>query len=326
MNPDDLLQDFYYSDAYISLYAQEEDEELFGFEYKEGREYFIAKSLKRPIRKVAGTDIEPLLFDLNSVYGYQGYRSNSEDPAFIGRALDKYTAYAIKHNVVAEFMFFHPFNDFPVRFHSFFDYIVADRNYVVVNLQENLFPNYRRKHRSAVRKAMRELLFKEGDDVEKLMHLYRWTMKKIGISVDKKFNMEFFRNLLSSKECKLFEVTNGHETLTMGIFIYSPPFMHYHVSANSELGYKLNAHKLLVHKALEFGYEEGCRYGILGIGRSASPNDSLYQFKKHFSRNEIQGYVAGKIFNNTEYDRLCRLHEEATRRKSDRFFKYRMPI
>jgi hypothetical protein len=84
-----LIDDIYYLDSYISLYLKD-DEELFSFIYEESDNFFINKTIKRPIKKIGDIEVNDNFYDLETAYGYGGYYTNSDDIDFLKEAFKAY--------------------------------------------------------------------------------------------------------------------------------------------------------------------------------------------------------------------------------------------
>ncbi len=120
-----LIDDVYYSREYISLFLKNNDE-IFDFEFKSGDNYFLNKTIKRPIKRIGDINVEDGYFDLESAYGYGGFYTNSNDTKFIENALEAYRDKCLEENIIAEFMRFHPINKFPINFNEYLDFNVSN--------------------------------------------------------------------------------------------------------------------------------------------------------------------------------------------------------
>ena len=235
-----LMNDIYYNDDYISLYIKE-NEELFSFEYKEEDKTFINKTIKRPILKIGNTKINDGFFDLESAYGYGGVYTNSDDKIFLNKAIQEYTKKCEDEKIVAEFMRFHPFNAFPINHNSLLDFNIYDRDVVVKDLSENIMDSYNSKVRNTVKRANEKVEIKESNNIDKFIELYNATMKKNDATEFYFFDKKYYLDLLKSCEVKLYEVLHQDEVIAMGFLMFSTDIAHYHLSANSDISYKLNS-------------------------------------------------------------------------------------
>ena len=97
-----LLDDIYYQKEYISLYLKE-GEEIFEFNYTEGDFLFTNLAIKRPIEKIGEIILEEKYFDIETVYGYGGIYSNTDNNLFLQKALEYYKEYCHENQVIAPF-------------------------------------------------------------------------------------------------------------------------------------------------------------------------------------------------------------------------------
>lgn len=113
---------------------------------------------------------------------------------------------------------------------------------------------------------------------------------------DLKYNMLFF-----------YAVFEGKIT-SIAMILFGDDFMHYHLSASDREFQRLASNNLLLYEATYWGSQNGYKKFHLG-GGVGSQEDSLYSFKKRFSKNEPCTYSVGKkIFNMEMYKKLVELH------------------
>lgn len=320
-----LINDIYYNDDYISLYIKE-DEELFNFEYKEDNKIFINKTIKRPILKIGNTKINDGFFDLESAYGYGGVYTNSDDEIFLNKAMQEYTKKCEDENIVAEFIRFHPFDPFPINYNSFLDFNIHDRNVVIKDLSKNIMNSYNSKVRNIVKRANEKVEIKKSNNIDKFIELYNTTMKKNNATDFYFFDKKYYINLLKINEVKLYEVLYQDEIIAMGFFIFSTDIAHYHLSANSDISYKLNSNYALLDSMFHKAQELGLKYFLLGGGTTTQEDDSLLKFKTKFSKNLKPFYISGKIYNKDIYLKYNQLWEEQSNEEIKYFLKYRLEI
>lgn len=321
----DLSKDIYYSDEYISLYLSEGDE-LFSFEYQENDKLFLNKSIKRPIKNIGDLDINDGYFDLESAYGYGGYYTNCNDEQFIRNALKAYYSKCNKEKIIAEFIRFHPFNDFPQRHNKFLDFNVYDRDVVVCSLDIDIMNSYRSKIRNTIKRASEKVKFQESQNIDKFIEIYNMTMKKNNADDFYFFDTQLFKKLLALENVKLYEIISDNEIIAIGFFMFGQDFAHYHLSANTDLSYKLNANYALLNNLFLIAQKLGKKYFILGGGTTSNSDDPLLRFKKKFSKDLRAFHIAGNIFNQEIYDKYNALWLKQSSSDVKYFLKYRLAI
>ncbi len=320
-----LINDIYYSDNYISLYLKDK-EEIFSFEYKENDNIFINKTIKRPILNIGNIKIDEGFYDLETAYGYGGFYTNCNDELFISNALIEYKKKCKEENIIAEFMRFHPFNNFSQNNDSFLDMNIYDRDVVVKNLTEDILMSYSSKVRNTVKRAIEKVTIAESNDIDKFMELYNETMLKNKADNFYFFDNNYYQKLIANDNIKLYKVIYQDETIAMGFFMFGNDICHYHLSANTDLSYSLNSNYALLNYIFNVAKERGLKYFLLGGGTTSNEDDSLFKFKKKFSKELKPFYISGKIYNKEIYDKYTKIWEEQSKENIKYFLKYRLEI
>ncbi len=320
-----LINDIYYLDSYISLYLKE-DEELFNFEYKEDNNVFINKTIKRPILNIGNIKINDGFYDLETAYGYGGFYTNSDDKLFLKNAMQKYEIKCKEEKIIAEFIRFHPFNTFSQNHNSFLDINLYDRDVVVKDLTQDIFKSYPSKVRNTVKRSREKVTINESENIKKFVELYNATMLKNGAGDFYFFDDKYYEKLLQDNSNKLYEVTYQDEIVAMGFFMYGNDICHYHLSANTDISYSLNSNYALLDYVFNIAKEKGLKYFLLGGGTTTDEYDSLFKFKKKFSKELKPFYISGKIYNNEVYDKYNNLWIEQSKKEIKYFLKYRLEI
>ncbi|WP_022941185.1 GNAT family N-acetyltransferase [Psychromonas hadalis] len=294
----ELSEDTYYKCDYSALYTTS-GAETFCFEYKEGVHKIIFQSIKRKISEVAGVKIEGDFYDLETAYGYGGPVSNCDDAIFFANAFKAYKHECASQSIVCEFIRFHPFN--PLCKHSeLYDFHSQERTVVIVNLElstEGRWAKYSKTTRNILRKANKKLQrVKESNGLDDFCKLYELTMKKNNASEFYFFQKEYFNQLNNVSGVELLSVELDGETVSTGFFMHGKEIAHYHLSANNSDLLRENGNYALLDYAFENAKEKGCRWMMLGGGRTSDENDSLFKFKTKFSDQVLPFYIAGLDF------------------------------
>jgi len=314
-----LLNDIYYSKEYTSLYLKEH-EKLFEFRYQEDDKIFYNLSIKRPILNIANKMVTDGYFDLETAYGYGGYYVNTEDKNFIEKALAEYAYRCNEENIIAEFIRFHPFNDFPTKHNNVFDLNIYDRDVVIKNLPEDVISSYTSKVRNIVKRATEKVEILQSSNIDKFIELYNATMLKNDAEDFYFFDKKYYMNLLKNNNVKLYEVKYENTIIAMAFFMFKGAVGHYHLSANTELSYKVNSNYAL----LNYVFDEA--KFMLGGGTTSKEDDSLFKFKKKFSKELKPFYISGKVFNKEIYDKYNKIWQVQNKDDVKYFLKYRLEI
>lgn len=324
----DLIQDIYYQKEYISLYLKE-GESLFEFKYKQDTNKFYTIAIKRPITKIGNIPLNEGFFDLETVYGYGGFYTNTDNKQFLKEALKAYEQKCDKERIIAEFLRFHPFNDFALQNPEFFDMLIHDRNVVYVDLslsKEQRWSEYSSNTRNILRRAAEKLTFSETNDLAPFIELYHETMKKNSAESFYFFDDNYFQKLLEFKSSNLYTIMEDQTDLSSGFFLFGEEFAHYHLSANNYTRKQHNANYLMLENLFEEAKKMGIEYFVLGGGRTNKEDDALLRFKQKFSKFTKPFYIAGKIYNKTIYDRYVKSWEQQSQKEIKYFLKYRLEL
>jgi len=319
----DLLKDIYYYDTYIELYLRD-NEELFKFEYKDGDNIFINKTIKRPIKNIGNINIDDGYYDLEPAYGYGGFYINSKDKGFISTAVRAYEKKCLEENIIAEFIRFHPFNDFPIDNANLLDFNIRDRDVVIKNVDKDIISSYNSKVRNTIKRALEKVEIRQSKDIDKFQELYNATMKKNGASDFYYFSKKYYEELIKNKSVELYECLHDGQVIAMGFFMFGNDIAHYHLSANTDISYKLNTNYALLHHLFEVAKTKGIKYFLLGGGITSNNNDSLLKFKQKFSKETKSFYISGKIYNEEVYKAYNNLWKEQSSEDIKYFLKYRL--
>lgn len=314
----DLQSDSYYNKEYAKLYLKSDEEKLFEYVYQENSRYVIFRSIKRPIIKIGNVFIDEELYDLETPYGYGGPLANTTDTVFLQRAFQAYRVLCKQKNIVCEFIRFHPFN--PISEQSaLFDMCLPERNIVVVDLDNNVEERrklYSKTTRNIVKKAETRLMVeKESVKIDDFMGMYYETMQKNLANDFFYFKEDYFEKLMKLDGVSLLATKLGDTYVSIGFFMCGKDLAHYHLSANNQDFSRENGNYLLLDAAFEYAKEKGCRYMMLGGGRTSSIDDSLFKFKSKFSPFKMPFFIAGLDFlpeKRQELNKLwCQQNQES---------------
>lgn len=323
-----LLKDIYYSKEYISLYLKQ-NEEIFEFIYEEKNLVFYNIAIKRPIFEVGVEKIGDGYFDLETAYGYGGFYTNTDNFEFLSNGMKKYEEKCIEENIIAEFIRFHPFNNFPHKHSAFFNVNIHDRDVVYIDLalsKEERWKTYSSNTRNILRKCEQNLTFKKSDNLDIFIELYEKTMDKNEATNFYYFPKEYYENLLNNKNIELYEIHKDGEVISSAFFMFDENFGHYHLSANDYAKRQYNANYFILDQIFEVAKQKCKRYFILGGGTTSQKDDPLLKFKQKFSRLTKPFYIAGKIYNNEMYNKYVVMWEEQSKYNIKYFLKYRLEI
>ncbi|MDG0817354.1 GNAT family N-acetyltransferase [Bdellovibrio svalbardensis] len=322
-----FFADLYFQKKYSELYLNK-GESVFEFKYQEASFVFKNISIKRPIYSIGTRKLAELYFDLETAYGFGGFCTNNSDRDFLGRAMQAYQARCKSENIIAEFLRFHPFNEFPQNFADNLDFARFDRSTVFIDLQnskEDRWTRYGQTTRNILRKCAGSLEVQESNDIERFIELYYRTMDKNAAAGFYYFGRSYFESLLALDEVKLFAIKHEGAIVSMAFIIFGEEIAYYHLSANHEEFYSLNANYYMLDEVSEIVRKEGKKVFFLGGGRTPEVNDSLFKFKSKFSDCLQPFWIGGKIYNHEVFAEYMQVFNEQFPEKVNlkMFLKYR---
>lgn len=306
--------DIYFHDNYGKLYERAENGSAMIFIFKHDYGTIKTQFIKReiPIRIDGQT-----YYDIVTAYGYGGPLivefENDKKEDLVLEFCKEFEQYCRDSSIVSEFIRFHPIVDNATDFKSIYqtDNI---RKTVGTNLKRFADPfqdEFSKSCRKNVRKALRQgvtyRVSEKPTDISNFKEIYYSTMDRNNAAEyyyfdDKYFDscMEYFRdNLL------LVEAIYQENTIAAGIYFISNKTIHIHLSGTLSEYLYLSPSYILRYGTTIWGVENGFEMIHHGGGRTNSPDDPLYLFKKQFGKNtEFDFYTGKRIWNEEIYNKL----------------------
>ena len=320
------LDDIYLQKDYIKLYLKDGDS-IFEFEYKKNKNFFYIVGIKKPILQIGNNKIKADYFDLETVYGYGGIITNTNDKIFLKTAFDAYKKECYKQNIIAEFFRVHPYNDQPKELINLFDFYTFDRKTITVDTSkttEERWLTYPSKTRNILRKCKKELTFEKSTDIDTFFQLYNDTMKKNDAEDFYFFSKEYFKTLLSLPKVELYVVKHQNTIISASFFMFSKNYGHYHLSANDYTFRKFNANYFILDSIFNVAHSKKVSLFHLGGGRTNNEDDSLLKFKSKFSSITSNFNIGGIIHNSDVYHQYNEIWQKNNPTNPNFFLKYRL--
>lgn len=303
------FQDIYYTPGYHKAFENNNDGKAVCFVFRDQGETYLNCFMVNSVNAL-GYKLDREYFDIQSVYGYSGALSSSEDSTFLSAAEKVFNQYCSDHHFIAEFSRYHPVlknikfaNKETSRF---------DRTTVIVDLsqgyQSNWDKHYSTNARNMVRKAQREYMAEfmyspASTDVETFVLLYEENMIKVNAHPYYRFSPDFFRKFFHDLKDNIILFTvkdqNG-VAMCSSIFLYFNKYIHYHLSGRANASNN-SINSFLIDAAIKFACGNGFQTLHLGGGRTSSPEDSLLKFKKNFSPLTGDFFIAKKVLEHRVY-------------------------
>jgi hypothetical protein len=243
--------------------------------------------------------------DWQSAYGYGGPVGVGFQDASAGAAWQALDAVARSRSVVAEFVRFHPV----LANHLLYPGTVrVDRPVIQIDLTGDLMGSYAGRARTAIRKALSQGLqwsWLPRENAKAVFpDFYRAGMQQIGASDFYLFTNEYFDALLEIAQARVLAITRDGVALSMGVFLFGPCTVEYHLSATSSAGRQAGATSLLLHLAAQLAQESGGTGLFIGGGTDARADNPLLLFKSAFAPPRLNFHIGYRIHQPATYERL----------------------
>lgn len=319
-------KDIYYTEEYVNLYEAEECS-TWCVVCEDGNRLLLMPFVRKEINGY---------FDFETAYGYGGPISNVEDRKWINTALKEMYRCFEREKYICGFIRFHPLLKNSEYCYEVID-AVSDRKTIAVNTHfpENIIweKQITSKNRNMIRKAEKNnLVFKAEYNFESIKEfevLYNTTMKRLCADEFYLFPDSYYQKFCKNLNGYAFLGTVRHEghLVSAALFMYSDYYGHYHLAGSDRKYSSLGLNNLLLWKSVIELKKQGIKEFHLGGGTGSSPDDSLFKFKKSFSRNEKNFCIGKCVFNNNLYKEICERWEQKNPEKvpifGNRILKYR---
>jgi Acetyltransferase (GNAT) domain len=343
------LRDPCYLPQYLTIYERLDNKESFSsfggegflFVYGDSENFIIYPFFKRkiadlPFAKGSLRD----MYDIISPYGYGGPIPQFKDETLYedlcrGFYLS-FSTFCKNNNIISEFCRLHPIFENHVLVKAFSDGIVQKIGKIVyIDLscsEEELLNNMEHSHRRKIRKAVSnpdlsfEVVTQNGPD-GLFYKNYVENMQMVGVENKYLFSPGFFvdafRNL--SEFISLNQISYKGNCCAQWIVLKNGDYAYSWLSASQNEYLYLSPNNLMVYDLCLKLKKEGINHFNLGGGRGAQ-EDSVYQFKKGFSKLSKDFYIYKKIHLNEAYTELVKLKANETGNSDEYFPKYRLEV
>ena len=314
--------DIYYMPQWAQANAERDDgvAEHYCYECEHGVIYY--PYIKRAIKtKVNGQSY----FDTITPYGFNGpvVISATDKEKLLEEFDADFTKYCMDNHLVAEYVRFSPWLKNHLDFCRYYS-LKQNNKTLYIDLQKNFFAQeFSSERRNQVRRAQNNGVIVKFDFagvyIDEFCRLYEQMADKNHISPYYMFSKSFI--------LKVFQALRGHVFIAIAWYngipisasmsLYNGERVHGYLSGN-DYGYiSLGASILMYYEVAKWGQERGIKEFHLG----GATNESLYQFKKNFTKEGILDYFVGtRIRNEQIYSELVDLNG---RNNSGYFPEYR---
>lgn len=314
-------RDIYFKEEYLHLYERHGEQSV-AYLYERGDNIFLFPFLIRSF-EYKGVNY----YDFETAYGYGGPLINTDDVDFVVEAWSSFALYAKTAHIVCGFVRFHPLLRNWNGFNSI-GQLIDDRFTIAVDLrgtEEYIWQNeIHTKNRNVIKHGERDKLVFEADYnfsyLDDFRRLYESTMRKLDADSFYYFDDAYYADLrMACTNSFIGIVKKDNLVIAAAIFYYDKCYGHYHL-AGSDCEYLCFSPNnfLLWNAALEMKRHDVQLFHI-GGGTDSDENNSLFQFKRKFSKS-LQEFKIGKIiFDNSVYLDLCDDWEKRNPEKNQKY-------
>jgi len=245
-------------------------------------------------------------FDLTSPYGYAGPYCN--DHAFFSACESEFLNYIRKQKIVSEFVRYH----FIYNENQFFTQEIQNehnRTVVIFDLEsswENIWlHNVSQNNRNYTNKFEKDgfvlEVLSDAKELEEFIMMYYQTMQNADAAQIFFFPKEYFYLLFEKMIGKVMigKITKDKTTYASVLFFISGGIVQPYLNGRNLNNKKLPSSVPLYINLAKWAKNNGLRLLNMGGGRTNSPEDSLFLFKKRLS-NQYRDFYIGKRIHNME--------------------------
>jgi len=304
-------RDVYFFPEYHTLHVANGDGKAYCAAITEDENLLLISGLRSAIPSAGSEANSIVYYDIQTCNGYGGpLATPGASRDFLERAWAEWRRTSAEEGIVAAFFRLHPMinnemwlpNDARV---------IPDRETVFVELGQGLDAAWRSvgsSHRNMVSKGRRDsvqVVWNDPRGWQDFESLYADAMGRLQASSSLLFSRNYFAALRSLPGVELATVRDGSELAAGAVFLVGPCWGHYHLSARrpDSANYLTNC---ILQAAIERAAQSGLKGVHLGGGRTRSPDDGLFKFKRGIGTVALDFKVALVVSDNASYAKLCR--------------------
>jgi len=143
--------------------------------------------------------------------------------------------------------------------------------------------------------------------LKEFINLYDSTMDKLSADGFYYFDDAYYDNLKRGITDSFLGCVQNSEgqIISAAIFMYSGPYGHYHLSGSDKSQLAISPNNFMLWNAAIELQKRGVKRFHLGGGINGDEENSLYQFKRRFSKDTCQFCIGKLVFNPELYETIC---------------------
>lgn len=251
------------------------------------------------------------IWDFQTCNGYGGpVASAGSGSNFLEQAWDKWRASCASSGCIAALFRLHPLLN-NERWLPRDATVLEDRKTVFVDLSQGV--EFARssadaRHRNRLNKARRNgcsVRWNEADDWRDFAELYRIAMDRLNAPERLRFNEHYHAALRCIPGAQIAAVRISGKLTAAAVYLFGNSWGHYHLGARRD-----DADNFLMNLIFDSGLETASALGLRGVhfggGRTSSPDDTLFRFKKKLGGRLLEFKVALVPVDNEKFAHECR--------------------
>jgi hypothetical protein len=322
-------RDVYFEPEYALLY-ESANGQAECFIYEDGGDLLVYPFMRNEVPAFPGR------FDLCTPYGYGGPLASTRHPEFLRGAFAAFHQQARQRGVIAELIKCHPLlgNHARLAEGGFPGKIVPVCKTVFVPMavdEEARFAQiYTHANRKNINKSRRaNAVFTTGPELwSAFLPLYEGTMTANQAASFYFFPATYFERLQQTMPAQhtVVGVTVDGQVAAAMVVLHGQRFAYCHLIGTRREMMGLGVNNFLHHELIQWCKGRGLEALLIGGGRSNDDDDSLLNFKKNFSDQLAQFYVAEHVLDRPRYDevRAAWAQRNPGKEASSRLLSYRL--
>ena len=307
-------QDIFFTPEYYELFENKGDGKAACFVFRDRDEIALYPFLINNVNDL-GFELKTTCYDIQGAYGYNGIVTNSIKESFLENFSKVFLNYIINANIIAEFVRFDPV----LKNHLLSTYIqpVETFDNVVIDLKQGIEEiwnsSFDRGVRKAIKKAEKHNLrfsFHTGKEMDNdllktFLQIYYNTMERASASEFYFFSGSFFDHLIKSlSDNSLFVFTAADdEIISTELVLFKGEIAYGFLGGTLAEKYIYSPNSFLRYELIKLLRSMGLKFYSIGGGHQR--NDSIYNFKKSFSRKiDSLFYIGKKVHNQPMYNEV----------------------
>lgn len=271
-------------------------------------------------------------YDIVTPYGYGGpvILESTDRNALVNEYAEAFEKYCEENLIVSEFIRFHPIFQNYKDFEGVYDTSFC-RHTVGTNIKDYDDPvagdfgkSARREVRQAESQGVTCTVIPHPDNLDVFRRLYEETMNRNNADEMYYFPDSYYELLTTLLKPYITEVQAHYqdEIIASELYFSAGNTLHAHLLGSNQKLLTLGAGALLEATAARWGKENNYDYIHHGGGRTSSPDDSLFLYKKKFGKHtEFDFYIGKKVWKPDIYEKLVEIRKaDETPIIDDKFF------